>query len=67
VEVGIGHHCYFFAYGWKSEKEAEAALAPIVGEDFIGRGRTIPQDPDWRFLFTGSVKGPYPKANFGVI
>lgn len=65
VPVGNGHSCTFFGYGWTEETQAEAALATLAGEDFIGRGRTGPGD-GWTYFFSGRQRGPKPIFQFGV-
>lgn len=62
-KFGDAHACSFFGYGWITETDAEVALATLVGEDFGGRGRTIPGD-DWSYLFSGFERGGYPRSEF---
>lgn len=66
VPVGEGHVCQFLGRGWIVEEDAEAALATVVGEDFNGRGRTIPLSVDWRNLFSGLERGPNPRGTFTI-
>jgi len=67
VPVGEGHICDFLGTGWVVEEEAEAALATLWGEDFGGRGRTIPRSRDWRNVFSGFEFGPNPHGASAIV
>lgn len=66
MPVGDGHVCQFFGQGWIDEADAEAEIAMLFGEDFGGRGRTIPPSSDWRNRFSGFELGPRPRGTYTV-